>query len=74
MNETATEDLVLITPADDVTIELFAKITGFTVKAVERMIESGTWVEGKEYHRSPNGRRLVSLPGYRAWVRNGRRN
>lgn len=47
------------------------ELTGYTVKAMERKIERGQWVEGREWVRAPDGRRLVSVKGYQAWVERG---
>ncbi len=46
----------------------FEQLTGYTVKAVERKIERGDWVEGHEYRKAPDGRILVDLDGYNRWV------
>jgi hypothetical protein len=51
-----------------VTIKLFAAITGLTGKAVERKIEKGIWLEGREFWRR-DGRVLVDIKGYESWVR-----
>jgi hypothetical protein len=50
----------------------FEEMTGYTVKAVQRKIESGGWIEGREYRRAPDGRVLVDLEGYKRWVENQR--
>lgn len=47
------------------------ELTGYTVKAMERKIERGEWVEGREWRKAPDGRRLLSVEGYRAWVERG---
>lgn len=49
-------------------IPLFCAHTGYTVKAVQRKIESGVWLEGKHYRRAPDGHITMSLPAYYAWV------
>lgn len=49
-----------------------AELTGYSVKAMERKIERGEWVEGREWRRAPDGRRLVSIKGYEQWVERGR--
>ena len=51
-----------------VRIPKFEEITGYTVKAVERKIESGAWREGREYRKAPDGHILVDLQGYERWV------
>ena len=36
-------------------IPKFEQLTGYTVKAVERKIETGVWTEGREYRHAPDG-------------------
>lgn len=43
-------------------------VTGYTVKAIERKIERGDWVEGKVWIRAPDGRILIDIVGYQKWV------
>jgi hypothetical protein len=50
-------------------IPLFCQETGYSPKAVARKIEDGVWVEGREYVRAPDGRRLIDMEGYEAWAR-----
>jgi hypothetical protein len=57
-----------ITPADWVTIDLAATVTGYTPKAIRRKIQDGVWLEGQQFVRAPDGRVLISLKGYAAWV------
>ena len=52
-------------------IPLFCQETGYSPKAVARKIEGGVWVEGREYVRAPDGRRLIDIEGYEAWARGG---
>ena len=51
-----------------VRLPLFEKLTGYTQKAVRRKIESGAWLEGREYRRAPDGHIIVDLHGYQKWV------
>ena len=52
-----------------VTIDLAASLTGLTAKAIRRKIEDGVWVEGREYRRQADDRRIyVDLKGYERWV------
>lgn len=60
--------LTLIQAGPYVTIELFHSITGYTVKAVERKIETGVWTEGGVWVKAPDNRRLISMEGYKKWV------
>lgn len=57
-------DQLLIAPAGYVTVELFARISGLSEKAVRRKIEDGKWLDGKEYIRSPDGGIFISIKGY----------
>jgi hypothetical protein len=57
-----------ISPAPYITIHLAALITGLTEKAIRRKIESGKWIEGREFRRSPDGGIFISLKGYQEWV------
>ena len=57
-----------ITPARYVLLHLAERMTGYTVKAMQRKIERGDWVEGKVWVRAPDGRLLVDMVGYHKWV------
>jgi len=39
-----------------VLLPLATSMTGYTVKAMQRKIERGEWVEGKVWIRAPDGR------------------
>ncbi|MFC7460799.1 excisionase family protein [Hydrogenophaga defluvii] len=65
---TAVAEIIQVAPAPYVTINLASAITGLTRKAIERKIEDGKWIEGREYRRSPDGGIFVSIEGYRKWV------
>lgn len=58
----------VVSPAPYVTVSLFSTISGLTRKAIERKIEDGKWVEGKEYRRSPDGGIFVSIEGFKQWL------
>jgi hypothetical protein len=58
----------LILPARYVRIVLAQALTGYTVKAIERKIERGDWVEGKLWRRAPDGRIVIDMTGYHQWV------
>lgn len=51
-----------------VTVALAARLTGLSEKAIRRKIEDGKWLEGREFHRSPDGGIFISLKGYEQWV------
>ncbi|MFO1267147.1 MAG: excisionase [Rubrivivax sp.] len=46
----------------------FAAATGLTVKAIERKIEDGKWLEGKQYHKDPDGRVWIDVKGAMEWI------
>jgi hypothetical protein len=58
--------------ADYVTIPVAASMTGYSPKAIRRKIESGVWLEGREFRRAPDGHVLISVKGYELWVERGR--
>ena len=51
----------------------FEQLTGYTVKACERKIAEGVWLEGREFRRAPDGRILMDLEGFERWVEGQRR-
>ena len=51
-----------------VLLNIAAQMTGYTVKAMERKIERGDWIEGKVWLRAPDGRILIDLLGFQRWV------
>jgi len=57
-----------IAPARYVLLPLASAITGYTVKAMERKIERGDWVEGRVYVRAPDGHIMVDVIGFQKWV------
>ena len=64
---TAPQTLV-VAPARYVLLSLAELLTGYTVKAMQRKIERGDWVEGKVWVRAPDGRLLIDMVGYHKWV------
>ena len=70
MMDVDTERRFVLAPARYVLLPLANLITGYSVKAMERKIERGDWVEGKVWRRAPDGRILVDLIGYQKWVEN----
>lgn len=43
-------------------------MTGYSVKAIERKIARGVWLEGKEYRRAPDNRILLAAQVYQRWA------
>ena len=56
---------------DYVTIELAATLSGLTVKAIQRKVQDGKWLEGKEWIRAPDGHIMISRQGVKSWVEKG---
>ena len=59
---------VVIGTARYVLLPLASLLTGYSVKAMERKIERGDWLEGKIWRRAPDGRILIDVLGYQRWV------
>lgn len=57
-----------VTPARYVLIPLASLVTGYTVKAIYKKIESGVWREHHEWRKAPDGHIFVDLEGIRKWV------
>ncbi len=45
---------------------------GMTVKAMQRKMEDGKWLDGQEYHRDPDGNIWLDVKGIMQWVARGR--
>ena len=54
-----------------VTIRRFAEATGYTENAIRTKIRDGVWREGQEWVKAPDGRNLIDIEGYNAWVVSG---
>lgn len=63
---------VIVDLTQYVTIPLAATLTGYSPKAIRRKIESGIWLDGREYRKAPDGHVLISMKGYQQWVERGR--
>ena len=59
---------VLATSSRYVLLTVAAQMTGYTVKAMERKIERGDWIEGKVWIRAPDGRILIDMLGFQRWA------
>ena len=60
----------VLAPARYVRIPLFEALTGYSARAVEGKIATGTWLEGREFKRAPDGHTLIDMKGYERWVEN----
>lgn len=70
MNQPNPPPAVVVAPARYVLLPLANLITGYTVKAMERKIERGDWIEGKVWRRAPDGHIMIDVQGYQRWVEN----
>lgn len=68
----AAPDAPAIIPGDVFRIDLAAAIFGLTRKAIERKIERGDWLQGRQYHRAPDGTIWVDREGVQRWVITGK--
>jgi len=50
-----------------------AEVFGITTRAIEGKISRKVWVEGREFHRAPDGTIWVDVRGVQKWATNGRR-
>lgn len=53
-----------------VTLHKFEELTGYTVKAAQRKIQEGVFVQGQVWLKAPDGRILIDMEGYHRWARN----
>lgn len=60
-------------PMRYVRVKKFAELSGYTEKAVYHKIESGVWMEGREFRRAPDSAILIDLQGVERWVEGGAR-
>ena len=61
-------NIVVVEAARYRRIKAAAAAMGDTPKALERRIEEGIWLEGREYRRAPNGAIYVDMKGVEKWV------
>jgi hypothetical protein len=54
------------------TVRKFASESGYTEAAVRSKIADGTWVEDQVWRHAPDGRVLIDVIGYEAWVEMGK--
>lgn len=53
-----------------VLVEKMAELTGYTPKAIDKKIDDGIWIKGREWIKAPDGRRFVDVEGFNKWVEN----
>lgn len=64
--------VTLLQVAPYVVIAKAAEVTGYSRRAIEEKIAKGVWLEGREWFKAPDGRRLISIAGFARWVERGR--
>jgi hypothetical protein len=62
---------VAVVAARFVTLQHAAAMTGKSVKAMQRKIERGIWVEGKHFRRRDGGV-YIDMDAYSRWVEDGK--
>lgn len=53
------------------TIRKFAAESGYTEDAIRSKIHAGIWMQDKVWKKAPDGRILIDVEGYHAWVESG---
>jgi hypothetical protein len=54
------------------TVRKFSSESGYTEAAVRSKIADGTWLEDQVWRHAPDGRVLIDVDGYEAWVEMGK--
>ncbi len=54
---------------NQVLVDKFAELSGYTRKAVEAKIDTGVWIEGVQYCRAPDRRIVINIEKVEAWQR-----
>jgi hypothetical protein len=71
MTASSLPESIQIASAPYVRMRLYAQMSGLTVKAIEKKIEAGKWVEGREYRKCPDGNIWISVQGVVRWIEGG---
>lgn len=53
------------------TIRKFSNESGYTEAAIRSKIADGTWLKDYVWRKAPDGRVLIDVDGYEAWVEIG---
>lgn len=54
------------------TVRKFSSESGYTEAAIRSKIQDGTWLEDRVWRHAPDGRVLIDVEGYEAWVEMGK--
>ena len=55
-----------------VTVRKFSSESGYTEAAIRAKIADGTWEKDYVWRKAPDGRVLIDVEGYEAWVEMGK--
>lgn len=55
-----------------VTVRKFSSGSGYTEAAIRAKIADGTWGKDHVWRKAPDGRVLIDVDGYEAWVEMGK--
>lgn len=55
-------------PPRYIRVNKFVELTGYTAKAVYGKIDTGVWIENRQYRRAPDGHICIDMEGYHRWV------
>lgn len=55
-----------------VTIKKYAELSGYTEKAIRGKIDTGVWVQGIHYYKSPDKHIIINIQEVEKWQRNER--
>lgn len=61
-----------LVPPRYVLFKIASSLIGYTEKALDKKVDSGVFVENREYRIAPDGRRHIDFRGYEAWVEKGK--
>ncbi|MCU0089974.1 excisionase [Pseudomonas koreensis] len=56
------------------TVRKFASESGYTEAAVRSKIADGTWIGDQVWRHAPDGRVLIDVIGFEAWVEMGKQS
>lgn len=56
------------------TVRKFSSESGYTEAAIRSKIADGTWLKDYVWRKAPDGRVLIDVDGYEAWVEAGKQS
>ena len=58
---------------NQIRLNKYAELSGYTEKALRDKIGTGTWIEGIHYYRAPDRHIVINIEEVEKWQRNERR-